>query len=77
MHKQPQIPGAARLAPFVGFAGTIVGQSLVFMHVSAPGPVSPRVLMMDVIAALIATLMLTVLALVPYAVLTHVRAKRR
>lgn len=77
MQKQPQIPVAARLAPFVGFAGTIVGQSLVFMHVAAPGPISPQVLMMDVIVALLTTLSLTVLILVPLTIWMYQRERRR
>jgi len=77
MRNQPSIPTVARLAPLVGFMGTIVGQTRVFMHIEAPGPVSPLVLMTDVIAGLLTTVALIVLILVPTAVWTYVRTGRR
>ena len=77
MRKQAPIPIVARLAPFVGFVGTVVGQSVVCEHVTRLGPITAFDLMMGGAAGLVTTLTLTVLVLLPCALWTQARTKQR
>jgi biopolymer transport protein ExbB/TolQ len=66
-----------KLAPLAGFTGTVVGLAFVFRSVAGPGPVSSRVLMTGVVAALLTTLTLTLLVLITYVVWMRAGARRR
>ena len=61
------------LAPFIGFAGTIVGMSRIFAAVVRPETLTPYSLMRAVGVAMVATLALTVFILVPLAAWAQIR----